>query len=246
MIVDLGDSVISQTEISDLKKLLEEDKSDKTFADVFVRVSNHAGDIGHDLDDEVNPFPFDIYKQWEDFLCDELLDELKKRTAALGIEENYYKIHHVGHAFVNLFGYVDGSGWWCTDEYYEAYNSEEDTKHHFLEIEPGFLDLYRVDGVLQVFDPETLAIEITTSEGKETELRIIVPGLIQWWESYVENCNFSDGIINQSFDMKAFHEKGLELAQEIRKQLPNNFTLYYKAPYEDHSGIIKDKVLIEL
>ena len=45
-------------------------------------------------------------------------------------------------------------------------------------------------------------------------------------------------------DWEDFHRRGLELAQEYRDILPDNFDLWYSAPFEDNSGYIKEPVRI--
>ena len=45
-------------------------------------------------------------------------------------------------------------------------------------------------------------------------------------------------------DWEEYHHKGLELAKEIRAVLPKQYDLWYKAPVEDQSGIIKRPILI--
>jgi len=45
-------------------------------------------------------------------------------------------------------------------------------------------------------------------------------------------------------DWEDFHKRGLELASEYRKILPDNFDLWYSAPFEDKSGYIKKPILI--
>ena len=45
-------------------------------------------------------------------------------------------------------------------------------------------------------------------------------------------------------DWEEYHRKGIELAKQIRAVLPKRYDLWYKAPIEDQSGIIKRPVLI--
>lgn len=46
------------------------------------------------------------------------------------------------------------------------------------------------------------------------------------------------------FDWSDFHKRGLQLAHELRAKLPSNIDLWYKAPFEDKSGIIARPMLI--
>ncbi len=45
-------------------------------------------------------------------------------------------------------------------------------------------------------------------------------------------------------DWEDFHRRGIEIAKRLRKVLPKEYDLWYEAPYEDKSGIIKRPMLI--
>lgn len=47
-----------------------------------------------------------------------------------------------------------------------------------------------------------------------------------------------------SMDWKQYHTRGIKLAQELRKILSTDFDLWYDAPFEDKSGIIKRPFLV--
>ena len=47
-----------------------------------------------------------------------------------------------------------------------------------------------------------------------------------------------------AFDWADWHRRGIELAKQLRKQLPVCYDLWYSVPSEDKSGIIKDSILI--
>ena len=82
-------------------------------------------------------------------------------------------------------------------------------------------------------------------------INLDIPGLKEWLGKYVEEvlipCETGkttiDGI-NKTFDWKTFHEQGIKFAKEVKKLLPENIRLKYSAPFEDHSGIIKDDFFI--
>lgn len=46
------------------------------------------------------------------------------------------------------------------------------------------------------------------------------------------------------FDWDAYHRRGLVLAKELRSRLAEDIDLWYEAPFEDHSGILKRAVLV--
>lgn len=47
-----------------------------------------------------------------------------------------------------------------------------------------------------------------------------------------------------SMDWEQYHNRGIKLAQELRKVLSTDFDLWYEAPFEDKSGIIKHPFLV--
>ncbi len=91
--------------------------------------------------------------------------------------------------------------------------------------------------------------EIDLSDNETINLNM--PGLKDWLNKYVdevlipcETGNTTIDEINKTFDWKAFHEQGIKFATEVKKLLPSNIRLQYRAPFEDKSGIIKDDLFI--
>lgn len=113
----LGDSIVPQTTIKELKELLKEKTDDATFADVYCRVWNHffyydpAGAYPCAKLGDPDVLPKKEWKRWG-YFYDELFRELKKRMEKSGIIETYEKCSVVGHSFVKKYGYEDGDGWW--------------------------------------------------------------------------------------------------------------------------------------
>ncbi len=44
------------------------------------------------------------------------------------------------------------------------------------------------------------------------------------------------------FDWASWHRRGLELAKEMRKQLPSSVDLWYEHPFEEH--VLQEPMLI--
>lgn len=68
----------------------------------------------------------------------------------------------------------------------------------------------------------------------------IVPGISEWWERYVRVTDFAETTTDPSFDWRRWHRDGLLFAKEVYRQLPRNYNLIYKCPFEDRSGILKE------
>ncbi len=102
------------------------------------------------------------------------------------------------------------------------------------------------------YDPEegySYYDTIYLSAEKQIELNINIPGLQDWLNTYINEVLIPCAAgkitledLNKNFDWKSFHERGMEIAKEIKKQLPSNIRLQYRAPFEDKSGIIKDDI----
>lgn len=73
---------------------------------------------------------------------------------------------------------------------------------------------------------------------------IRVPGLNLWHRDFVDAVDWPTLTASPRFDWHAWHARGLELAAQLRKQLPDHYELWYQAPFEDISGTIADKILI--
>jgi hypothetical protein len=48
-----------------------------------------------------------------------------------------------------------------------------------------------------------------------------------------------------SMNWKDYHQRGIALARELRKVLPKHYELWYEAPFEDDSGTIPERILIQ-
>ncbi len=117
-------------------------------------------------------------------------------------------------------------------------------KEKLFIFEPDYEELiYDTDKEVCYYD------EIYISENEI--ININIPGLKEWLGKYVdevlipcESGKVTMEEINKIFDWKSFHEQGINFAKEIKKLLPSNIRLQYRAPFEDKSRIIKENFFI--
>lgn len=75
-------------------------------------------------------------------------------------------------------------------------------------------------------------------------LSIRIDGFERWRDEFTEAVDWATTTVEEGFDWSAWHKRGLELAQQLRQQLPNEYDLWYSAPFEDNSGTLKEDILI--
>ena len=73
---------------------------------------------------------------------------------------------------------------------------------------------------------------------------IIIKDFLTWQNEINQIATDSETGHPYSMDWEQFHNRGIKLAQELRKILSADFDLWYEAPFEDKSGIIKHPCLI--
>lgn len=97
------------------------------------------------------------------------------------------------------------------------------------------------DGVVMTLGNEYTDIgEYYNKEGHP----IVMPELDGWLQS-VRQAIVNAAVGEYSdFDWKVFHDRGLELAQQLRDRLSSDFDLWYESPFEDNSGAIPRRRLI--
>lgn len=71
-----------------------------------------------------------------------------------------------------------------------------------------------------------------------------IEGLAEWSHDIVPA--IIEAAVGKTYpmDWENFHRRGIELARQIRKVLPKEYDLWYRAPFEDKSGTIKKPILI--
>ena len=68
----------------------------------------------------------------------------------------------------------------------------------------------------------------------------VVPGFYEWHRRFEDKTDFAETTTDPSFDWRSWHRDGLLFAKEIYRQLPRNYNLIYRSPYEDRSGVIAE------
>lgn len=68
----------------------------------------------------------------------------------------------------------------------------------------------------------------------------IIPGIAEWCERFVMATDFANTTTAPSFDWRRWHRDGLLFAKELYRQLPRNYNLIYRKPFEDRSGILDE------
>lgn len=71
-----------------------------------------------------------------------------------------------------------------------------------------------------------------------------IDGFSAWSKELRELIIKSETGKEYEFDWADFHKRGLQFAKELRSKLPSYIDLWYKAPFEDKSGIISRPILI--
>lgn len=101
----------------DIRNWLAQHNSEKSLANAFAQVHNQTAWLAHDLDDEENPCPREIYGEWralECELCERIINILDKENEACDTRHITHGIgtHLIIQPFMQRNGYRDGSGWW--------------------------------------------------------------------------------------------------------------------------------------
>ncbi len=101
----------------DIRIYLTQNGSEKDLAAAFARVHNQTAWLAHDLDDEENPCPREVYDRWralECELCERIINILKKENEVYGTEYATSGIgtYYIIQPFMERNGYRDGAGWW--------------------------------------------------------------------------------------------------------------------------------------
>lgn len=112
---------------------------------------------------------------------------------------------------------------------------------HIVVIKPDYDVLYEdetglcyrhFDDLIDFYDDNNLVCSIN------------IPGVDEWYKKYIDSTNWGTLTIDINFDLDSWHAQGLEIAQAIRNQLPDNFDLWYAYPYEDEKNRNRKPILI--
>ena len=112
---------------------------------------------------------------------------------------------------------------------------------HILTIDPDIHQLfYDEEGVSYEVNEEGTIDSVYDKEGNP----IVIKDLFTWQNEIQQIVIDSETGQPYSMDWEEYHHRGIELAQRLRKVLSTDFDLWYDAPYEDISGIIKHPFLV--
>lgn len=91
------------------------------------------------------------------------------------------------------------------------------------------------------FDVENDVFEdVCDSDGNA----IVIPGFSEWSKEIAGIIIKSEAGEEYSFDWEDYHRRGIELAKQLRSKLPSNIDLWYRAPFEDNSGVMCRNTLV--
>lgn len=90
-------------------------------------------------------------------------------------------------------------------------------------------------------DEDTLELCV---DDNENYVIITIPGIYEWQQEFESATDFADTKTKDGFDWAGWHKRGIELAKQLRKQLPLSCDLWYDSPFEDKSGTIKESFLV--
>ena len=118
---------------------------------------------------------------------------------------------------------------------YTSYRERQVQIEDILTIQPDFDYFIRhLDGTVDGYeDLEELCGQPVQIEGLKDWCQDIVPVVIEAAVSKTYPMDWED-----------YHRRGINLAKQLRKVLPKEYDLWYRAPYEDKSGTIKEPMLI--
>ena len=112
---------------------------------------------------------------------------------------------------------------------------------HVLTIDPDIAQLfYDEEGYSYEVDQDGTMDFIYDREG----FPIVIKDFFTWHNEINQIVIDSETGHPYSMDWAQYHSRGIKLAQELRKILSTDFDLWYSAPYEDKSGIIRHPFLV--
>lgn len=133
----------------------------------------------------------------------------------------------------------------------EGYLKDEDTRYAVQNRQP------EVERIMTIM-PDSLWCVLSEFGGPEYSVdsddmlnygpgendQVIIPGLYGWYKQFDNAVDYADAKLPDDFPYAEWNNKGLELAHEMRKKLPETIDLWYAGASEDRSGTIKQPILI--
>ena len=104
----------------DVRKYLTEHSDDRTLANAMAEVWNHAGSLGHELDETDDHWIEYAYYEWWDLEREIFATIAARMEMADRCGEASYDLTKHGIWLIEQFmlrnGYDNGAGWWCRQE----------------------------------------------------------------------------------------------------------------------------------
>ena len=129
-------------------------------------------------------------------------------------------------------------------QYVEEYSyrpRQREIKRIFT-INPDFdIMVWDDDGCTYSCHDDTLELCV---DDDENYVSIKIPGIYEWQQEFDRATDFTITKTRDDFDWVGWHQRGIELAKQLREKLPPSCDLWYDAPYEDKTGTIKEKFLV--
>ena len=112
---------------------------------------------------------------------------------------------------------------------------------HIITIDPDIAQLfYDEEGVSYEVEKDGTIDFIYDRNGKP----IVIKEFLTWHNEINQIVIDSETGHPYSMDWKEYHRRGMQLAQTLRNLLSSDFDLWYNAPFEDKSGLIKHPFLV--
>lgn len=112
---------------------------------------------------------------------------------------------------------------------------------HIITIDPDIAQLFHdEEGVSYEVERDGTFDFVYDRNGKP----IVIKDFLTWHNEINQIVIDTETGHPYTMDWEQYHCRGVELAQELRKVLSPEFDLWYKAPFEDKSGIIKHPFLV--
>ena len=126
-------------------------------------------------------------------------------------------------------------------EEYSFRNRQREIKRIFT-IRPDCINiaLFDEEGCAYPCDEDTLELCIDD----KNYITINIPGIEKWQHDFECSTDFAETKTKDDFNWIDWHKRGIELAKQLREQLPLSCDLWYDSPFEDKSGTIKESFLV--
>ena len=114
---------------------------------------------------------------------------------------------------------------------------------HIFQIDPDYDSLgvdLATDMNISIDEYGVIDIDVLNKEGQ----KIVIPELAKWQKEINSIVIASEVGHAYEKDWEDYHRRGLNLARQLREQLPDDCDLWYVAPFEDKSGTLVGRIFI--